>query len=465
MRLPEVVRTTAFRSALAVAASFGGLTLVLFMFVSWRVTVYERQHLDAEISHESRTIADPATRDPAHQLRAWLKGDTQQVRYAALFGPDGLSLVGNISALPAELPPDGMAREVVVASIDQNGDEEREIILAVARNLDDGRLLVVGHDTDQIEELHVTLMQALVVGLVPTLALSLAIGAALGGRTDRRVRAFQEVVGRVMQGQLGGRVPVSEVPGDEFDRLGAGLNAMLTELERLIEEIRSVGDSIAHDLRTPLTRMRVRLERSRNMAHTPAEFQEAVDRALGWTDQMLRVITAVLRIGELEHGRRRAAVTPVDLAPLVLEAAEFYDPMAEDKAVRLCVHVGPVQPVLGDRDLIFEALANLIDNAIKFTPAGGEVCLSLADTQGSATIRVEDNGAGIPVAERDKVLKRFYRSDPSRHHVGSGLGLSLVAAIARLHGFGLAIGGEKGCVIELTCPLVGVTAGPIHEAT
>lgn len=458
------MRTTAFRSALAVAASFGGLTLVLFIFVSWRVTAYEWQHLDAEISHESRTIADPVMSDPAHQLKAWLKDDTRQVRYAALFGLDGLPLVGNIPAIPADLPSNGVAREVVVASIDHDGDNEGEVILAVARKLDDGRLLVVGHDTDRIEELHDTLMQALVVGLVPTLALSLAIGAALGGHTDRRVRAFQEVVGRVMQGQLGGRVPVSSTACDEFDRLGASLNAMLTELEQLIEEIRSVGDSIAHDLRTPLTRTRARLERSRDLARTPAEFQEIIDRALGWIDQTLRIITAVLRIGEIEHGQRRAAVMPVDLAPLVREAAELYDPLAEDKAVRLRVHIDSVQLVSGDRDLIFEALANLVDNAIKFTPAGGEVCLSLAGTRSSAIIRVEDNGAGIPIAEREKVLKRFYRSDPSRHHVGSGLGLSLVAAIARLHGFGLAIGGEKGCVIELTCPLAGVTAGPIQTS-
>jgi len=300
-----------------------------------------------------------------------------------------------------------------------------------------------------------TILRAIALGVAPMLALSLAVGAALGHRTDRRVRAVHETVGQVMRGQLGERLQVRGT-GDEFDRLAIGINAMLAELERLIGDIRCVGNGVAHDLRTPLTRARARLERSRDLVYTPAEFQETIDRALSWIDQTLAIITAVLRIGEIEHGRRRAAFAPVDLVPLVREVAELYDPIAEEKAVRLIVDVGAPPPSLGDRDLIFEAVVNLVDNAVKFTPEGGEVRLVLAAGRGCAVIRVEDNGPGIPRLERGKVLQRFYRSEPSRHMEGSGLGLSLVAAIAGLHGFGLVIGGECGCVAELTCPGVSL---------
>jgi signal transduction histidine kinase len=224
-----------------------------------------------------------------------------------------------------------------------------------------------------------------------------------------------------------------------------------------MHEIRDVGDEIAHDLRTPLTRVRARLERARDGAATREELVEAADRAIAGIDQTLAIITALLRIAEIEHRERRVSFREIDLAEVVREAAELYEPIAEEKGLTLATEAGSV-PVYGDRDLLLEATVNLVDNAVKFTPAGGKVWLSALKTPGGPVLRVADTGPGIEESEREAVLRRFYRTDKSRHTDGTGLGLSLVAAIARMHGFSLNIrGGDPGCVVELGC----ATAAPL----
>ena len=176
------------------------------------------------------------------------------------------------------------------------------------------------------------------------------------------------------------------------------------------------------------------------------------DRAITGLDQSLAIITALLRIAEIEHGRRLAGFGEVELAGIVHEVAELYAPIAEDKNVHLRVAAAPAAPVRGDRDLLFEAITNLVDNAVKFTPEGGHVDLTLLQRAGQSVIQIADTGPGISEAEREAVTRRFYRSDKSRNTQGVGLGLSLVAAITSLHGFQLTIGGGPGCTVEITCP-------------
>jgi signal transduction histidine kinase len=199
--------------------------------------------------------------------------------------------------------------------------------------------------------------------------------------------------------------------------------------------------------------VRMRLERAREEAATREEFQAAIDRIIGSVDQALTIITAILRIGEIEHGRRQAAFRSVDLAAVLLAAAELYEPLAEESGIRLVLDIKSARRVIGDAELLLEAMGNLLDNAIKYGPAGTDVTLAL-DGQGSAVVvRVADCGTGIPPAERDRVLQRFYRSERSRTVQGSGLGLSLVEAITRLHGFRIEIAdGQPGCEIRLICP-------------
>jgi signal transduction histidine kinase len=239
---------------------------------------------------------------------------------------------------------------------------------------------------------------------------------------------------------------------DPFDQLAVSVNGMLQEMEALIHEIAGVGDDIAHDLRTPLTRVRVRLERGRDHAATLEDLRAVVDQAIAGLDQSLAIITALLRIAEIEHARRLDGFNQIRLAPLVREVGDLYDPIAEDKHVTLRVDAAEEATVHGDRDLLFEAVANLVDNAVKFTPEGGHVNLALLREDGKAVIRVQDTGVGIEDAERQSVTKRFYRSDKSRRSDGLGLGLSLVAAIVKLHGFRFTIASGPGCTAEIAFP-------------
>ena len=225
-------------------------------------------------------------------------------------------------------------------------------------------------------------------------------------------------------------------------------------LEEALQEAKVVGDNIAHDLRTPLTRVRIRLERGREHAATLEEMREVADRAITGLDQSLTTITALLRITEIEHSRRREGFGEVQLAPLIREAGDLYDPIAENKGVILRVEAPDGATVRGDRDLLFEALANLVDNAVKFTPEGGRVELALLHQEGETVIRVSDTGPGISEAEREAVTQRFYRSDKSRNVKGLGLGLSMVAAIIKLHNFRLGISAGPGCTAEIACPHV-----------
>jgi PAS domain S-box-containing protein len=226
------------------------------------------------------------------------------------------------------------------------------------------------------------------------------------------------------------------------------------QLEEALQEAKVVGDNIAHDLRTPLTRVRIRLERGRERAATPEEFRAVADQAIAGLDQSLTTITALLRITEIEHSRRREGFSEVQLAALLREAGDLYDPIAENKGVTLRVEAPDGAVVRGDRDLLFEAVANLVDNALKFTPEGGSVELALLHQEGETVLRVSDTGPGISEAEREAVTQRFYRSDKSRNTKGLGLGLSMVAAIIKLHSFRFRISPGPGCTVEIACPHV-----------
>jgi signal transduction histidine kinase len=428
----------------------------LFAFIYWQTAVREQGRVDGIVLSKARAIADAPATEAAASLEAWLAEDLHGVRYGGLFGPGGARIAGNVAAAPDGLPADRLAHRVAIGPVgrDRDGDSP-EIVRGVAGRLRDGRLLVLGYDIDELEQVEGIVLRALGLGLVPAVLLSLAGGSVLARRGQRRIAALHEAVGKIMQGHLHERLPVRGT-SDELDKLAMAVNGMLGQIERLVGDICGVGDSMAHDLRTPLTRVRTRLERSRDEARTREEFQAAADRAIIAVDQALAVITAVLRIGEIEHGRRQAAFAPVDLAEVLRDAAELYEPVAEEKGVTLRLHLGPARPVEGDHDLLLEAVGNLVDNAVKFAPAGTEVLLEVGSTPEGACLRIADRGPGILLTEREQVLQRFYRAEKSRTVAGSGLGLSLVAAVVTLHGFRLRISGsDPGCIIEIVCPIKG----------
>jgi signal transduction histidine kinase len=227
---------------------------------------------------------------------------------------------------------------------------------------------------------------------------------------------------------------------------------MLDEMERMIHALAGVGDDIAHDLRTPLTRARLVLERGRTSATTLEQLQAVADKAVANIDQSLAIITALLRLAAIENSRRSAAFSEVPLHEMLREVCDVYEPIAEIKNINLRVDMGHQLNVRGDRDLLLEAVANLVDNAIKFTPEGGKVDIELLRGDGKTIVRVSDTGPGISEQEREAVLRRFYRSDKIRSTPGVGLGLNLVAAIVNLHGFRLAIHSGPGGQVDIICP-------------
>jgi signal transduction histidine kinase len=223
-------------------------------------------------------------------------------------------------------------------------------------------------------------------------------------------------------------------------------------METLIHSLAGVGSNIAHDLRTPLTRARLTLERGRSNATTLEQLQAVADKTIEGLDQSLSIITAILRLAEIEKNQRSVGFGVVALPDLIREVADMYEPIAEDKGISLKVQSQHELSVHGDRDLLIEAVANLVDNAVKFTPSGGQVEIGLVRGEGENIVRVKDTGSGISEHERDAVLRRFYRSDRIKHTSGLGLGLNLVAAIVKLHGFRFTIVPGAGCVVEIGCP-------------
>jgi signal transduction histidine kinase len=328
----------------------------------------------------------------------------------------------------------------------------QEVRLA-AHPLPNGEVVVIGRNIDELTEIADIVGRALALGLLPAFCLAVIIGIVLSSRAHNRLLEVNRRIQRIVAGDLRERLP-TRGRDDPFDQLAASVNRMLGEIETLINEIAGVGDDIAHDLRTPLTRVRIRLERGREHAATLEELRAVTDQAIAGLDQSLTIITALLRIAEIEHSRRLEGFSQVRLAPLVHEVGDLYDPIAEDKSVSLSLRVEAADEasVHGDRDLLFEAVANLVDNAVKFTPSGGGVELALLRREDETVIRISDTGPGIPEIEREAVTKRFYRSDKSRKTEGLGLGLSLVAAIVKLHGFRFAIVPGPGCTVEIACP-------------
>jgi signal transduction histidine kinase len=388
---------------------------------------------------------------PQQRLQAMnehLAGDPLHVKIAGLFDAQGHRISGNIDSLPSSLRTDAPPQELLVTRLESSG-REQQMVEAIARQLSDGQTLVVGRALDEVTQIRRTVERALLWGLIPALCLGLLAGALLSIRAQGRVEQVNRLVQHIVAGDLRERLPTQRSK-DPFNELAILINGMLDEIEALVRSVAGVGDDIAHDLRTPLTRVRVILERARQNATSLDQLRTAVDQSIVGLDQSLGIITALLRIAEIEHGRRLAGFGEVALAELVREVGDLYEPIAEDKGVALIVQASEQMRARADRDLLFEAIANLVDNAVKFTPRGGLVKLELCRVANEAVVRVSDTGPGIAVEERDLVKRRFYRSDKSRTEPGLGLGLSLVNAIVKLHGFRLTMSPGPGCVAQLT---------------
>jgi signal transduction histidine kinase len=460
--LAALGRSATFRLGLRMAGTFCVTALLLLAFIYWQTAVYETARIDAFLAAEAVEVAQEDPLRILRELHRRIAVDLHRVNVLALFDPAGRPVEGNLTVFPVGLPIDGAAHPAeAIVSGDPGGAQS---VRAVARRLPGGDVLVIGRTVYELVQLRSTVLRALELGLLPVAALSVAAATLLSLRVQDHIKRVNAAIGRIMQGDLRGRIPVRG-GGDDIDRLTESVNGMLDEIERLVAELRAVGDNIAHDLRTPLARLRARLERALAGTADGVALRAVIARAILDLDQTQAIITALLRIAEIEAGQRRAAFGPVDLAAVCAEVHELYAPVAELKRQQFLILAPAPVPAYGDADLLTEAIANLVDNATKFTPDGGSVQLIAEHGSDGPCIRVRDDGPGIPPAEREAVLTRFHRADRSRHVPGNGLGLSLVAAIARLHHFAFHLhDAGPGCEFTLVCaasPFVAA-AGPGH---
>ncbi|MET4247266.1 ATP-binding protein [Bradyrhizobium sp. LA6.7] len=449
MLLPEFARTPTFRYILFIFGAFAVCIVLIAGFVYWQTSAYVTSTVDEIIVDRANAFAGLPADQRLEAIEEQVTTDPLRVKLIGLFDLQGKRITGNIDALPQGLRADE-PRELMIVRRDLHG-RETQIARAVARWIDGGQTLVVGRALDQVTQLGRTMDRVLTWGLIPALGIGLVLGSFLSIRARQRVEQLNALVQRIVIGDLHERLP-THGGKSPFNELATLINGMLDEIETLLRSVAGVGDDIAHDLRTPLTRVRVTLERARQNATTLDQLRSAIDQAIAGLDQSLAMVTALLRIAEIEHGRRLAGFGEVAIPELLREVGDLYEPIAEDKGVTLTVETSGESRVRGDRDLLFEAIANLVDNAIKFTPEGGCVDLKLCRIGDEDAVRVSDTGPGIAAADRELVARRFFRSDKSRTKPGLGLGLSLVNAITTLHGFRFAISAGPGCVVEIAFP-------------
>jgi signal transduction histidine kinase len=454
VNLASFFRGGAYRLSLVYAAACLASGALLFGVIYWQTKVFETRRIGAFVVMEAGAISQGSGDQILWSVRSRtaLKAPDEynDMIFATLFTSDRRPLAGNLEQLPHKLPVDGRAHEVELTRLPEEHTAPQPII-AVARVLADGRILVFGRGIRVLAILEGIVGRALILGAIPAIGLVIAAGIWLSRQAQWRVKAVNQSIERIMEGHVHERLPAQDT-ADDFDQLANSVNRMLAKIEGLLAEMQGVGDNIAHDLRTPLARVRTLLERGRDRARTLEDLIAVTDRAIIGLDQAQSIITALLRIGEIEGGQRKAAFGDINLSELVQEAGELYGPMAEAKQVLFEVQAEPTALVDGDRDLLIEAIANLLDNAIKFTPPSGTVRLQVADRGEGPVVRVSDTGPGIPAEERAAVTKRFYRIDKSRHVEGSGLGLSIVLAIVKLHDFHIVVGdAQPGCCFEMLC--------------
>jgi len=345
-----------------------------------------------------------------------------------LVDPKLQPLAGNLRGWPDRVVrPD----ELYELSVSRAG---AQTVAQVQRyDLPGGYHLLIGRDVQARVKLRQLLADALLWGLVVVAVMALA-GAFIVRSLFRRTLANVSVTAAaISSGDFSRRVRVSG-RGDEFDQLAETINDMLDRIARLMEGVRQVSNAIAHDLRTPITRARARLEDAALHAATPRELHAAIERATDDLDGIVAVFQALLRISEIEAGSRRAAFTSVDVAAVLADVAELYDPLAEESGLRLTLDAPSLPPIHGDPEMLRQAVTNLIDNAVKFSPPGGEVRLSAVAVPSGVEITVADQGPGIPPEDRSRATERFFRGEAARSTPGSGLGLALVQAVAHLHG-------------------------------
>ena len=435
MRLPRLLRTANFRLTVFYAGSFSLSVLALFAIVAWSTTQFMKRQIDITVSNEIvEILADSGGggNDPDS-----LAGTVRQMAHSAagvsylLQDRNGSVIAGN---MPAMEPREGLILLAHTPSryrprrrFDHNdGLRGRGVILP------QGDYLFVALSDAELGEMQTVIAQGFLAGLAATIVLAVLGGLATSSGLLRRIEAISRTSREIMAGDLGRRIALRG-RDDEFDHLAMSLNAMLDRIQALMSGLQQISNDIAHDLRTPLSRMRQRLELALRREHTVAGLQTAMTASMADSDAILHTFAALLRVAQIEAGSRRAGFETVALSTLLDDLVETYMPVAEERSQRMEQDVATGLQVRGDRELLAQAVSNLIENAIHHAPPGARLKVSGEQLADTVRIVIEDDGPGIPPEYRAKVLQRFYRLESSRTTPGQGLGLSLVQAIADLH--------------------------------
>jgi signal transduction histidine kinase len=427
VRRTSLVRTLSFRLTLLSAGLFLLSALILYGVIYWFATSYAAEDETNELAVELASIQDEALLAGYDRLPQIIDNHLRarrDVRGAYLLeDSQGRKLDGNIEEREPTLGP---------MTVGVHLDGQLREVRAYGSRLMNGEYLLVGQDTSVLREMKAAIARAFGIGLVITLLLAIIAGTTLSRVALRRVEVVNRTTRAIMDGDLSRRVPVRGT-ADEFDELALGVNAMLDRIEELMKTMRQVTNDIAHDLRTPLTRLRQRLEYARGHGSDIEQLRSALGHAINQTDSILETFGALLRIAQIEASGGGARKDRVDVSKLLTGIVDDFAPAAEDHGQRLVAEIGTDLSVFGDAELLTQMVVNLVDNAIRHTQPGAIISVQAKSVGQGLELAVADTGPGIPQEERENVLRPFYRLESSRTTEGSGLGLSLVAAIVQRH--------------------------------
>ena len=442
---------------------FSVTVFALLGYVYWATTDYVHQRCDRAISADRTLLVqayEKGGRDSlVNLIDKRILGRGLEAGVYLLLDPSRVVLAGNLKSWPPALL--GIRGWADFEAPEAAG---HVLLRATYETLPDGSRLLVGRSLDDLKRFVGVIKTALVYGAILTFVLATVAGIFVTRRTVGRIEAMNAAAREIMRSQLDSRIPLRGTR-DEWDQLAENFNAMLDRIEELMREVGQVADNVAHDLRTPLTRLRGRLEQASREEFDREQCQAFIADTTRELDALLSMFSSLLRISRIEVLDPSSAFRVIDLDQVAGEVAELFDAAAEEKGGHVKFESTGRVPVLGDRDLLFDAFSNLVDNAIRHGGAG-DVQVTVRNDDGRPTLSVADHGPGIPPEERKHVLKRFYRIERSRSNPGSGLGLSLVAVVARLHRAELEMGdNDPGLKIQLRFPADSSLGGPMHSPT
>jgi signal transduction histidine kinase len=431
----NLLKTSTFRLAAAYLFVFVLSVAAILGYVYWNTAVLLERQIDSSIEAEIATFASEYQQTGLAGLLETLdqRSELESDRVYLFTNPLGRRLAGNLNALPVAATGRSGWIDFSYAVETAQGLEHRAARAYYSR-LEGGYRVVIGRDVDELRQFGAIIRNSLLWAIAITVVLGLSGGLLTSRNFLRRIDQITGTSRTIMAGDLTGRMPVSGT-GDELDRLASNLNAMLDQIERLMAGMQEISTNVAHDLRTPLSRLKARAEDALR-AGSAADHRQALEQVLEETDRLLATFNALLAIARAEAGHAGDKLQPVEAGGVVREVAELYEPSVEDAGGHLAVSADGEHWILADRELLAQALANLIDNALKYgadATTGPDIAISVTTAGTEVAIEVSDRGPGIPEPEREHVKERFVRLEPSRSKPGSGLGLSLVSGIMKLH--------------------------------